>query len=67
MNQKEIKHQWAKVRPKVKKQWSRLTKEELESASNGKLANLTDSLEKHYGYTRKEAPEKIEEFSRSLQ
>jgi len=61
MNKDILKGQWKQIRGKAKKQWGKLTDDDLDRIE-GSYDELVGTLQKHYGYSRDEAERQIEEF-----
>jgi len=61
MIEEELKATWHKAKGEAKKQWSKLTDDELNKVE-GSYDKLSASLEKHYGYTKDKAKKEIKSF-----
>lgn len=62
MNQDLIKGKWTKVRGTIQNHWSLLTDDDIKRIS-GKYESLVGKLQERYGYTEREAKQKIRNFS----
>lgn len=63
MNAEQIKGQWKQIKGEVKKQWGKLTHDELERIA-GEKDVLVGTLQKKYGITKEEAENQVKKFTR---
>lgn len=61
MNKDDIKWEWRKVLGKFRKQWGRITGDETMKIE-GRLSVLAQKIQSHYGKTKKETVEMINNF-----
>ncbi len=62
MNKEFFEGNWEIVKGKIKEQWGKLTDDELMEIKGDSL-QLYGKLQKHYGYTKEEIDEQLEELS----
>lgn len=62
MDWNTISGQWNQLKGSVKKQWGRLTDDEIDEV-NGERDRLVGKLQERYGYSRQEAETEVERFS----
>ncbi|WP_233840731.1 CsbD family protein [Dyella sp. 2HG41-7] len=65
MNQDMIRGQWKQLAGNIKKQWGKLTDDDLKVAE-GSTEYLAGKIEERYGIARNEAEKQIREFERHL-
>lgn len=65
MNEDKIKGQWKQLAGKLKAQWGKLTKDDLEVAE-GNAEYLAGKVQERYGIARDEAKRQVNDFSRTL-
>ncbi|MBV9575063.1 MAG: CsbD family protein [Gammaproteobacteria bacterium] len=61
MNKDIIKGKWKEIKGSVKKQWGKITDDDL-TALQGSYEELEGLLQKRYGYQKQEAEKAIKEF-----
>lgn len=61
MNSDILHGKWLQIRGEVKKQWGKLTDDDLDQV-NGNMDKLTGILQERYGYSRQEAEEHVQHF-----
>jgi uncharacterized protein YjbJ (UPF0337 family) len=61
MNDDIIKGKWHEVKGKVKKQWGKLTDDDV-ATMKGSYEELEGRLQKSYGYSKDEVKKQIKEF-----
>jgi uncharacterized protein YjbJ (UPF0337 family) len=61
MNENIVEGQWKMIRGEVKKQWGKLTDDELDQAE-GNRDKLVGLLQKKYGYTQEKAQQEYDDF-----
>jgi len=61
MNTEILQGKWKQIRGEVKKQWGKLTDDEVDRI-HGSREKLTGSLQEWYGYSKEEAQEKVADF-----
>jgi uncharacterized protein YjbJ (UPF0337 family) len=64
MNKDILKGNWKEFRGKVKKQWGKLTDDELDQV-NGESDILIGKIQKAYGKSKEEAQHEVEEMLKS--
>jgi uncharacterized protein YjbJ (UPF0337 family) len=57
--------QWKQMQGEVRKQWGKLTDDELEEI-RGRRDVLAGKLQEHYGYAKEEANRQIDEWANKL-
>jgi uncharacterized protein YjbJ (UPF0337 family) len=62
MNAEQIKGQWKQIKGEIKKQWGKLTDDELERIA-GEKDVLVGTLQKKYGMTKEEAENQVKKFT----
>ena len=62
MNWDEIKGDWKQFKGKVRKQWGKLTDDDLDQIEGDRL-KLAGKIQKAYGRSKEEAEREIEEWS----
>jgi uncharacterized protein YjbJ (UPF0337 family) len=63
MNAEQIKGQWRQIRGEIRKQWGKLTDDELDRIA-GEKDVLVGTLQKKYGITKEEAEKQVKDFTR---
>ena len=61
MNTDIIKGHWHEIKGKLKKQWGKLTDDEI-TKMKGSSEELTGALQKAYGYEKDQAQKEIKQF-----
>lgn len=61
MNTDVLKGQWLQVKGEVKKQWGKLTDDDLDVAA-GDAEKLIGRIQERYGYARDQAKREVDEF-----
>jgi uncharacterized protein YjbJ (UPF0337 family) len=61
MNTEQIKGQWMQVKGEIKKQWGKLTDDELDRIA-GERDKLVGKLQEKYGITKEEAERQVRDF-----
>ncbi len=61
MNRDVLEGQWKQLKGKVKRQWGRLTDDELDQI-NGRYEELAGLIQERYGYSRDEAANELDMF-----
>ena len=61
MNADVIKGQWKQLKGEVKRQWGKLTDDELDQIE-GNAEKLSGLLQERYGYSREEADRHLDEW-----
>ena len=61
MNEDTLKGQWKQMRGEVKKQWGKLTDDDLDQI-DGQRDKLAGKVQELYGHSRDEAHEKVNDF-----
>ncbi|MBP8001062.1 MAG: CsbD family protein [Chloroflexi bacterium] len=61
MNEFILKGQWKQLKGEIRKQWGKLTDDELDQI-NGEYEKLVGRIQERYGRTREEAQTEIEEY-----
>jgi len=62
MNDDILKGKWMQLRGEVKKQWGRITDDELDIV-DGHMDKLAGILQERYGYTREQAEDEVYRFT----
>jgi uncharacterized protein YjbJ (UPF0337 family) len=62
MNAEQIKGQWKQVKGEIRKQWGKLTDDEIEMIA-GERDILIGKLQEKYGYTKEEAQRQVDRFT----
>lgn len=62
MNDDILKGKWRQLRGEVKKQWGRITDDDLDVV-DGQMDKLTGILQEKYGYTREQAEDEVYRFT----
>jgi uncharacterized protein YjbJ (UPF0337 family) len=62
MNRDTLKGQWTQLKGQVRKQWGKLTDDEVDQIQ-GNLEILMGRLQERYGYSREEAEREIERWN----
>jgi uncharacterized protein YjbJ (UPF0337 family) len=65
MNEDKIKGQWKQLAGKLKKQWGKLTDDDLRIAE-GNSEYLAGRIQERYGIAADEAKKQVKEFDRTL-
>lgn len=63
MNSDILHGKWMQLRGAVKKQWGKLTDDDLDQV-NGDMDRLAGILQERYGYSREEAKQHVQHFMR---
>lgn len=63
MNAEQIKGQWKQIKGEIRKQWGKLTNDELDWIA-GEKDVLVGTLQKKYGITKEEAEKQVKNFTR---
>lgn len=63
MNAEQIKGQWKQIKGEIRKQWGKLTNDELDRIA-GEKDVLVGTLQKKYGITKEEAEKQVKNFTR---
>ena len=63
MNAEQIKGQWKQIKGEIRKQWGKLTKDEVERIA-GEKDVLVGTLQEKYGITKEEAEKQVKKFTR---
>jgi uncharacterized protein YjbJ (UPF0337 family) len=63
MNAEQLKGQWKQIRGEVRKQWGKLTDEDLDR-SGGEIQKLSGKIQEKYGVAKDAAEEQIRKFTR---
>jgi uncharacterized protein YjbJ (UPF0337 family) len=66
MNRDILQGKWTELKGKVKKQWGKLTNDDLD-VIEGSSEELIGRLQKTYGYGREEAEREVDEFLGSVE
>jgi uncharacterized protein YjbJ (UPF0337 family) len=61
MNSDILKGNWKQFRGEIKKQWGKLTNDDLDVIA-GEYEKLVGQVQERYGYTREQAEEEIDEY-----
>lgn len=61
MNTDQMKGQWMQVKGEIKKQWGKLTDDELDRIA-GERDKLVGKLQEKYGMTKEEAERQVNDF-----
>ena len=61
MNSDILKGNWKQFRGEIKKQWGKLTNDDLDMIA-GEYEKLVGQVQERYGYTREQAEEEIDEY-----
>lgn len=61
MNEDILKGKWLQLRGAVRKQWGKLTDDDLDQV-NGDMDRLAGIVQERYGYTREEADREVNRF-----
>jgi uncharacterized protein YjbJ (UPF0337 family) len=64
MNWDQIAGRWMEAKGKVRENWGRLTKDELD-VINGRREQLEGTIERVYGRSREEAKKEVDDFART--
>jgi uncharacterized protein YjbJ (UPF0337 family) len=62
MNAEQIKGQWLQIKGEIRKQWGKLTDDELDLIA-GEKDVLVGTLQKKYGITKEEAEKQVKNFT----
>lgn len=65
MNKHQLKGSWNEIKGKVKQKWADLTNDDLNKI-DGKVDELSGTLQRKYGYTKKKADQEIDDFLNSI-
>ncbi len=63
MNFDSLKGQWQQIRGEAKRQWGKLTDDDLDQAE-GNAEKLAGRIRERYGYAKEEAEEEVNKFMR---
>ena len=61
MNKDIFKGQWEEVKGKLRQAWGKLTDDDLQEIK-GNQEEIYGKLQKHYGYTKEEAKDEVNDF-----
>jgi uncharacterized protein YjbJ (UPF0337 family) len=61
MNQATLKGQWLQIKGQVRKQWGKLTDDEIDQVQ-GDAEILLGKLQQRYGYSREQAEQELERW-----
>jgi uncharacterized protein YjbJ (UPF0337 family) len=61
MNQATLKGQWLQIKGQARKQWGKLTDDEIDQIQ-GDAEILLGKLQQRYGYTREQAEQELERW-----
>ena len=61
MNQATLKGQWLQIKGQVRKQWGKLTDDEIDQIQ-GDAEILLGKLQQRYGYSREQAEQELERW-----
>ena len=61
MNEDTLKGQWKQLKGEIRKQWGKLTDDELDQI-NGEYEQLVGRIQERYGRTRAEVEAEVEEY-----
>ncbi len=61
MNRDTLSGQWKQLRGEVKRQWGKLTDDELDQAA-GEFDIVAGKIQERYGYTREKAEQELDTF-----
>jgi uncharacterized protein YjbJ (UPF0337 family) len=61
MNQATLKGQWLQIKGQVRKQWGKLTDDEIDQVQ-GDAEILLGQLQQRYGYSREQAEQELERW-----
>lgn len=62
MNSEQFRGQWTQIKGEVRKQWGRLTNDELEMIA-GERDKLVGKLQEKYGISKEEAERQVNNFT----
>jgi uncharacterized protein YjbJ (UPF0337 family) len=65
MNREQVKGQWNQMKGSVRKQWGKLTEDDLETIAGGR-ERLAGKVQERYGISKEEAERQIANFDRAL-
>lgn len=65
MDPEQIKGNWKQIKGDIKKQWGKLTDDDLDEAE-GHRDHLIGKIQERYGIAKDEAREQLEEFEKKL-
>ena len=65
MNWTQIKSNWKQVCDKIQVTWGKLSEDDM-AAIDGQREQLTSVLQQRYGYERKLAEQKVDDFAQGL-
>jgi uncharacterized protein YjbJ (UPF0337 family) len=65
MNSETLKGQWKQLKGQVRKQWGKLTDDDLD-VIEGQRDQLSGRLQQRYGYAKDEAERRIDEWEQGL-
>lgn len=63
MNKDQLKGQWPKLQDRIKREWVKLTDDDLDQI-NGNYDTFVGRLQQKYGHTKEEAQKSINNFMR---
>lgn len=66
MNKDVLEGKWKQLRGEIKKQWGKLTDDEVDRIE-GSRDKLAGSLQERYGYSKEEAKSKIADFMERME
>ena len=61
MNKDELKGNWKQAKGKIKKQWGKLTDDEIDKI-DGDYDRLVGTIQKRYGKNKEESRDKVDSF-----
>ncbi len=64
MNKEEMKGQWNQIKGEVKKQWGKLTDDDLERIE-GNRDKLVGKIQERYGKSKEEAEREVDTYKRT--
>lgn len=64
MNKEEIKGKWNQLKGEVKKQWGKLTDDDLDRIE-GNRDKLVGKIQERYGKTKEEAEREVDQYNRT--
>lgn len=62
MNADQLKGQWKQIKGEVRKQWGKLTDDEIDRI-DGEREKLIGTLQKKYGMTKEQAEREVKDFT----
>jgi len=61
MNRDQLEGNWKKIKGEAKRQWGKLTDDELDQI-DGNAEKLEGKIQEHYGKSREEAKQEVDRF-----